>query len=479
MNFYLASLGCPKNLVDSQGMTRQLKRLGHRSVAEPDQAQVLIVNTCGFIADAREESIRELRKLARRKRPDQFVIAAGCLSQRWGEVLAKHVPGLDGLLGTRRWSEIGSLISALYPIPKRSSRGPSESAGVLKLASKRPIALLDDPIRGLTQGHLQASQGERYARQGASAYLQIADGCSAPCAFCAIPLIKGPAASRGADEIVADAQLLVRQGVRELILIAQDTSAYGRDLGDKDALPGLLEAILSAVPHSPSGDGLGLHWLRLMYAYPGHVSRRLIETMAGDRRVCHYLDLPLQHAHPDVLRRMRRPSNIDRTRKLLDDLRSAMPDLALRTSFIVGYPGETEAEFQALLDFVADVGPDHVGAFLFSPEEGTFAATLSGAVPEAVKAERFDRLMALQQGISWRENQNQVGRVLDVLIEGTGDGLAVGRSYRDAPEIDGLVLVDGEQPLGEIVPVLISSATEYDLAGKAFEEGERWPGGAL
>jgi ribosomal protein S12 methylthiotransferase len=451
MRFYLESLGCPKNLVDSHGMAYLLKRLGHMAVDDPRHAQVLIVNTCGFIEDAREESLAELRDLARRKRDGQVLIAAGCLSQRWGEALMAAIPGVDALLGTRRWNEIDALVEELRA--GRTAQGWETRT------------LLGDPARGGAAGV------RRIARQGASAYLKIADGCSAPCAFCAIPLIKGPAASRPVEAIVADAAELVREGVKEIVLIAQDTTAYGRDRGERDALPALLEAILEA---TGGGD---LRWLRLMYAYPGHLSRRTMEIMAREPRLCHYLDLPLQHAHPAVLKRMKRPTDVDRTRRLIAELRAAMPDLALRTSFIVGYPGETEAEFQALLDFLSEVRFDRVGAFLFSPEEGTAAASLPDAVPEPVQVERLDRLMALQQEISLEINEAQVGRTLDVLVEGQGDGLNVGRSYRDAPEIDGLVLFPGEPQkaaMGNIVPVRITGALEYDLTGEAVN-GQREP----
>lgn len=440
MEFYLESLGCPKNLVDAQGIARLLKHLGHTSVGDPRQARVLIVNTCGFIQDAREESLGELRQLAREKRADQVLIAAGCLSQRWGEALLDQVPGLDALLGTRRWGEIGSLLRDLGD--GRGRRPPS------------PPALLGDPS-------LADPDGPRVARQEATAYLKIADGCSAPCAFCAIPIIKGPAHSRPVEAVVQDTVELVQQGVKEIVLIAQDTTAYGRDRGERDALPGLVQAILDTVPNLP--------WLRLMYAYPGHVSPSLIEVMAGDPRVCHYLDLPLQHAHPGVLRRMKRPAKVERTRRLIADLRSAMPDLALRSSFIVGYPGETEAEFETLLEFVTEVRFDRVGGFLYSPEEGTAAAALPEPIPEEVKLERLDRLMTLQQQISLEINQAQVGRTLDVLVEGRGDGLSVGRSFRDAPEIDGLVLLPGNASLvtiGSLVPVRITGAIEYDLIGE-------------
>jgi ribosomal protein S12 methylthiotransferase len=264
--------------------------------------------------------------------------------------------------------------------------------------------------------------------------------------------------------VVKDAVDLVHQGVREIILIAQDTTAYGRDRGEEDALPALLQELLDATPGQ--GSRRGLHWLRLMYAYPGYVSSRLIEVMVSDPRLCHYLDLPLQHAHPDTLRRMRRPSHVERTRKLIEDLRAAMPEMAIRTSFIVGYPGETEREFETLLAFVEEMRFDRVGVFVYSPEEGTPALNLPYPVPEEIKDERYDRLMALQQQISLEVNQAQVGRILDVLVEGRGDGLTVGRSYRDAPEIDGMVLLPDDVPVGEIVPVRITGAMEYDLVGE-------------
>ncbi len=431
MRYYLLTLGCPKNAVDSEGMSRLLRQAGHAPVDDPAAAQVLIVNTCGFIDIAKRESLEALRELAEAKRPGQFLVAAGCLSQRYGWKLTRQIPQLDGIIGTRRWTEIVELV-------ERLARG------------ERAVMVGDPPVRPL-------DSLPRFAAQGASAYLKIADGCSAPCAFCAIPLIKGPARSRPAEAIVEDARQLVAQGVKEIILIAQDTTAYGRDRGERDALPRLIEAILAAVPELP--------WLRLMYAYPQHVTPRLIETMARHPQVCHYLDMPLQHAHPDTLRRMNRPHDVDRVRRLITDLRQAMPDIALRTAFIVGYPGETEEEFQALLDFVEEMAFDRVGVFIYSREEGTRAAELPHQIAEEVKRERYERLMELQQSISLARNRAQVGRTLDVLIEGCGDGLSVGRSYRDAPEIDGLVLIEGELPVGEMVPVRITGAMEYDLIG--------------
>jgi ribosomal protein S12 methylthiotransferase len=314
------------------------------------------------------------------------------------------------------------------------------------------------------------------ALQGSSGYLMIADGCSAPCAFCAIPLIKGPLCSRPMEDVLADARYLAEQGMREIILIAQDTTAYGRDVGQPDALPDLLDALVAVVPQVP--------WVRLMYAYPQHVSQQLIETMAREDQIVHYLDLPLQHAHPATLRRMGRPSDIDRVCHLVDDLRRAMPDIALRTSFIVGYPGETEVEFRALEQFVQEVQFDKVGVFTYSPEEGTRAIDLPGHVPQEVKQERFDRLMSRQQAISLARNQAQVGRTLAVLVEGQGEvkpeesavppdareageegAISVGRCYRDAPEIDGMVLIEEPLEPGRMVQVQITGAMEYDLVG--------------
>jgi ribosomal protein S12 methylthiotransferase len=436
MRFYLLSLGCPKNTVDSEGISRLLQQAGYQAITEPQSAQFLIVNTCGFIDKAKEESFAALRELAELKQPGQFLIAAGCLSQRYGRELVPEVPGLDGVIGTRRWMEITTLVQDLCS--KDHPRGePAVMTG-------DPLERMAKPLRG--------------ALQGVSAYLKIADGCSAPCAFCAIPAIKGPACSRPLETIAAEAQQLVGRGAKEIILIAQDTTAYGRDRGERDALPTLMEAIWAAAPD--------LQWLRLMYAYPQHVTPRLIEVMACQPQVCHYLDMPLQHAHPDVLRRMNRPHDVDKVWHLVTDLREAMPDIALRTSFIVGYPGETEEEFSALLDFVAEMAFDRVGVFTYSPEEGTGAIELPCQVPTEVKEERYARLMELQQGISLARNQQLVGRVLEVLVEGQGEDLSVGRSYRDAPEIDGLVLVEGRLPVGEMVSVRITGAMEYDLVGE-------------
>jgi ribosomal protein S12 methylthiotransferase len=447
--FCLISLGCPKNLVDSEGMATLLQHAGHTAAAAPEEADLVIVNTCGFIAPAREESLTVLRELAQAKQPGQHLIAAGCNSQRCPHELVKAVPGIDGLIGTRRWMDIVPLVERL---------------------NEQPVTFLP----ALGRGQQETPGVPRVAVQGASAYLKLADGCRRSCAFCAIPLIKGPAVSRPPEAILADAAHLAERGTREIILIAQDTTDYGHDLGMREGLAlskverpalskvkglaDLLERLVAAAPQ--------VEWLRLMYAYPGRVTERLIETMARHPQILPYLDLPLPPAPPRGLRRMRRPADVGGIRRTIERLRAAMPEIAIRTTFIVGYPGETGAEFRALLNFVAEVEFDRVGVFAYSHEEGTAAARLEDDVPPEVKEERRERLMAVQQHISLAKNQALVGRTLDVLVEGQGEGLSVGRSYRDAPEIDGLVLVQAELPVGQIIPVRITAALEYDLVGE-------------
>jgi ribosomal protein S12 methylthiotransferase len=298
----------------------------------------------------------------------------------------------------------------------------------------------------------------RVSVQGASAYIKIADGCSRACAYCAIPLIKGPAISRPVNSIVSEAVYLQSQGIHEIILIAQNTTDYGTDLGLKNGLPRLLREMTAAAP--------GIDWIRIMYAFPGYVSDELIEVMATHSQIVPYLDIPLQHAHKATLKRMQRPANIDAVRDTFNKIRKAVPGIALRSTFIVGYPGETEAEFRTLLDFVGDIRFDRMGAFKFSFEKGTAGEALGDTVPDSVKEERLQWLMEKQQRISLELNRSFTGRNLDVLIEGCGDGISIGRSYRDAPQVDGLVIVETEIPPGSMVNVQIETAMEYDLRGR-------------
>ena len=435
-SFHLVSLGCAKNTVDSDSMAQLLMGADYELTETPDEAGVLIVNTCGFIGPAKDESFQVLGELAENKRDGQLLIAAGCLTQRYGLEVTQKVPGIDGILGTRRWMDILGVVQSLrkqkhpetlYHLPAVPDVG-RDDAGVLRVSV-----------------------------QGGSAYIKIADGCRRPCAFCAIPLIKGSAISRPVEAIIEEARTLQEMGIHEIILIAQDTTDYGQDLGIKDGLAQLLEDTIPEIPD--------VAWVRIMYAYPGYVTDRLIEVMAKHPQIVPYLDIPLQHAHPATLRRMRRPANIDWVYRTLEKIRAAMPDLALRTTFIVGYPGETDEEFQRLLDFIEEIRFDRVGAFQFSFEPGTSSEPLGDPVPSEVKQARWEQLMELQQGISLERNQFFVGQTLDVLIEGQGDDISIGRSYRDAPEIDGLVIVEGHMTIGEIVPVRINGAMVYDLTG--------------
>lgn len=452
-SFFLISLGCPKNLVDSEGIATLLRRAGYRFSATPEEADLLIVNTCGFIESAREESRAVLRELAQLKRPNQRIIAAGCYSQRCPHELADDVPGIDGFIGTRRWMDILDLVEQLEERETLVQAGAAcgERNGTEHAHPAQPIYHVPDtPTVGQdTRGVVRA------APQGSSAYLKLADGCRRSCAFCAIPLIKGTAVSRPPEAILADARRLAGLGLQEIILIAQDTTDYGYDLDIEEGLARLLEQLVREVPEVP--------WIRLMYAYPGRITERLIATMARYPQILPYVDLPLQHADPDVLRRMRRPANVGRVRATIEKLREAMPEIAIRTTFLVGYPGETEEAFGSLLDFVKEMRFDHIGVFTYSPEEGTSAAELEDNVPIEVKEKRREQVMAVQQPISLEKNQALVGERLDVLIEGQDEGLSVGRSYRDAPEVDGLVLIQQELPVGEILPLRITAALAYDL----------------
>ena len=436
--FFLLTLGCPKNQYDSEGISEMLLQADYRSATDPRRADVLIVNTCGFLQAAKDESIAALQELAAGKRKNQLLIAAGCMAQRFGRDVTRQVRGLDGLIGTRAWADIVPFIQQLR-------------------AKKKPAPLYHLPETGEVVLETVALNRQQVDVGRASAYLKISDGCSAPCAFCTIPSFKGLNRSRPREHIVVEARRLAEAGTREIIIIAQDTTAYGRDWGELDGLPSLLADIAAAAPE--------VNWIRLMYAYPGHASEKLVEVMAAHPQIIPYIDMPLQHGHPDTLKRMRRPHNVDKLLRWIELYRQTLPQAVLRTTFIVGYPGETEAEFQGLLDFMAAVQFDRVGAFTFSPEPDTPAFGLPDQIDPEIQHERWERLMAFQQPISLERNQQMVGQTLEVLVEGVDpeQGLSVARSYRDAPEIDGYVVIEKELPVGQMMPVMVTGAMEYDL----------------
>ena len=441
---HLVTLGCPKNQVDSEGMAAVLVAAGYQVAAEARRADVVVVNTCGFIAAAEAESRQTIADLARRKRPGQLLVLAGCLAERRGAALAAAFPAVDGIIGTNRWSEIASYLDGLR-------RG--------------------EP--GYWLGPGRELPGVRRVARGGSAYLKISDGCDVGCAFCTIPLFKGGHRSKPADRVVAEARDLVAQGVLEVILIGQDTTAYGSDLGERDGLAALLERLCREVPELP--------WIRLMYGFPSRITPRLLEVMAGEPQILKYIDLPLQHASRDVLARMGRPRQD--LREVIARLRAAMPEIAIRSTFIVGFPGETDAESRELLAFLEEARLDRVGVFAYSAEAGTRAAEMAGQVSERTKARRLDRAMKLQRGISLGRNRALIGKTLPVLVEGrvvdepgakSTPFQAVGRTYRDAPEVDGLVFVrhgpDAEAREGEIVTVRITEAMDYDLVGEVASQ---------
>lgn len=442
--YHLISLGCPKNLVDSESMAELLKRQGYHPVENPASASILIVNTCGFLKSAREEAISILSDLSSEKKEGQKIIAAGCMTELHRQELLDAVPGIDGLLGTRRWMDILDVI-----------RGMGEKRSPIPFTHFPDAARVGQDEKGT----------HRTAVQGGSAYLKIADGCRRTCAYCLIPLIKGSLVSRPIQQIINDALVLQDAGIQEIVLIAQDITDYGHDLGMKDGLIGLLETLVKTVPDIP--------WIRLMYTFPGYITEPLIHLMASEKQILPYIDLPLQHADPRVLQAMRRPRDMDQVRNTLARLREIVNDVTLRTTFIVGFPNEDEQAFQNLLDFVRDIQFDHLGAFTYSFEPGAPAEPLGDPISEETKEERLATLMQVQAGISLERGQRFIGRTLDVLIEGVDEEnrISIGRSFRDAPEIDGLVFMEGLAPVGELVKVSINSAMTHDLVGQIMTRG--------
>ena len=424
MKYHLVTLGCAKNTVDSMRLEQALRSGRHIPVREAGEADLLLVNTCGFIDAAKDESIEVVRGLDEARHDGQQLYVVGCLTQIAGETVKQAVPGVDQIFGAEQWDAIAASVGAA------SSTFDIPDGG---------LPLLGQP----------------------SAYLKISDGCDRPCTFCIIPTIKGKMHSGPARQLIAEARMFAAAGAKELVLVAQDSTAYGEDEGDRDGLAKLLEELSEAVPEVP--------WIRLMYAYPGRVTPRLAEAMAGLPNVVPYLDMPLQHGSDSMLQRMKRP-RISKSRESIEVIRKAIPDAVLRTTFIVGFPGETEEEFDELLDFVEEQEFDHLGAFTYSPQTGTPAAEMADHVPPEVMDERYGALMELAQSISHEKNQAMVGREVDVLVESeeptesmSGDAVVVGRTYRDAPEVDGLAFLKGTFPAGSMVRARVDGALPYDL----------------
>jgi ribosomal protein S12 methylthiotransferase len=436
---HLISLGCPKNTADSELMLGALVRAGFEVTMDPQQAQVLLVNTCAFIEPAKKESIDAILAAAEVKKngAGKRLVVAGCLSQRYGSELREQFPEVDIFVGTGNFLDLPELL-------RRSER-----------PELRPI-----PYTGAA--HLLPSADAPRVRTGDpfSAYLKVSEGCDHRCAFCIIPKIRGRHESRAIDDLVEEARGLAASGVREINLIAQDLTAYGRDLEPRVSLAALLHRLAPVD---------GIQWIRLLYCYPNFVTDELLAAIASLDKVVKYIDMPLQHADDAMLRAMKRERSADALRSLLGRVRAAIPEVALRTSFIVGFPGETDAAFATLVDFVREQQFDRVGVFTYSREENTAAYGLADQVPEAVKRRRRAELMEVAAEISLAKNRGLVGREIEVMVEGAAPGRATrlrARTSAQAPEIDGMVLLSGEAEPGEIVRARIERASTYDLHGR-------------
>ena len=427
------TLGCPKNEVDSEEIAGVLLEGGYEIDGAARKSDVTIINTCGFLEASKERAIKDAlreKKAGRTKR----VIVAGCLSQRLGADLIKLVPGADAYVGLGQMGRFGDIVRTTS-------------------STRQPVFDIKPPEHRWAAVTTRARTGKPW-----SAYLKLSEGCDHECAFCTIPSFRGPHVSKPLERILDEARHLVATGAKELCLIAQDITQYGFDLNGKFGLPGLLREL----------DKIeGVEWIRLLYLYPTRLNDELIDTMAELSRVLPYVDIPLQHAHPATLRRMKRPWNGERYLELLGKARRAMPNVAVRSTFIVGYPGESEEEFQCLLSFLRQARMDRVGAFVYSREPGTPSHDMPDQVSSRVKRERYDAVMRLQQQISLEINQSWVGRSLRVLIDEAADDRSIGRSHRDAPEIDGLVYVAGRFEPGTIVEVEVTGAEPYDLVARA------------
>ena len=435
------SLGCDKNLVDTEGMLGILSEDGFELTNEEQYADVIVINTCCFIGDAKEESIRTILEMAAYKNPEQgrcrHLIVTGCLAERYRDEVLKEMPEVDAVLGTASYPEIARVI--------RELEGGGSGCRVFRDLTELPVA---GPGRILTTG-------------GHTAYLKIAEGCDKNCTYCVIPKVRGPYRSVPEEDLLLEAKVLAAKGVKELILVAQETTIYGLDLYGEKRLPELLRR-LSEIP--------GLVWIRILYCYPEEVTEELAAAIRDLPKVCHYLDIPVQHASDRILRRMGRRTDRAHLASVIGMLRREIPDIVLRTTLITGFPGETEEDFEELMAFVDEMEFDRLGVFPYSQEEDTPAAVMPDQIPEEVKLDRRDEVMELQQEIAFSRAEAQVGRELLVMVEGyiPEDGVYVCRTYMDAPNVDGLMFVSSEEELmtGDMVRVRVTGAAGYDLTGE-------------
>lgn len=448
IKLFCVSLGCDKNLVDTEKMLGVAGGLGVSFTDDETEADAILINTCCFIGDAKEESVNTILEMARYKEEGKCraLIVAGCLAQRYKQEIIDEIPEVDAILGTTSYEEIGNVLTRLFGEEKEKKEEHISCFHDLKelpeTAKKRVMT---------TGGHY--------------AFLKIAEGCDKRCSYCIIPYLRGPYRSVPMEQLLAEARELADNGVRELILVAQETTLYGKDLYGEKTLPKLLHE-LAQIP--------GIYWIRIQYCYPEEITDELIQTIKTEEKVCHYLDIPIQHASDRILKRMGRRTHKAELKERIGALRREIPDIALRTNFICGFPGETEEDHEELMEFVDEMEFERVGVFTYSAEEDTPAYSYPDQIPEEVKEERRADVMELQQEIAFEHCENMVGKVLDVMIEGkvADEPAYVGRTYMDAPNVDGLIFVNADEMLmsGDFVRVKVTGANEYDLIGEVYHE---------
>ncbi len=442
MKILFVSLGCDKNLVDTEMMLGLLEAKGHSFTDDEEEAEAVIVNTCCFIGDAKEESINTLLEFAKKREEGSIraLLACGCLAQRYHDEIRKEIPEVDAIVGTNAIEEIVKALDGVIA-------GTPDN--YLRDINAAPAAGLPQIVT--TGGHY--------------AYLKIAEGCDKRCTYCIIPKVRGRYRSIPMETLIREAQALADKGVKELILVAQETTLYGVDLYGKKSLPELLRRLVKIA---------GIYWIRILYCYPEEITEELIEVIATQPKICHYLDIPIQHASDAVLRRMGRKTDQASLRAMIGRLREEIPDICLRTTLISGFPGETREDFEELYNFVDELEFDRLGVFPYSQEEDTVAAAMEDQVPEEVKCQRRDELMELQQEIAFEKAKDMIGRELVVMIEGkvAEEDTYVARTYRDAPNVDGYLFVNSTASFmtGDLVKVQVTDANEYDLIGEVCHE---------
>jgi ribosomal protein S12 methylthiotransferase len=442
MKILFISLGCDKNLADSEEMLGLLTGNGHEIVDSEEEADAIVINTCCFIHDAKEESVNTILEMAEYKKTGtcKILIVTGCMAQRYKEEITEEIPEVDAVLGTTSYGDIVKTLN-------------EAEAGHVFREFKDINALPEDSGRRVitTGGHF--------------GYLKIAEGCDKHCTYCIIPSLRGKFRSVPEERLLKQAEYMASQGVRELILVAQETTVYGTDLYGKKTLHILLKKLCQIK---------GIRWIRVLYCYPEEIYDELIQVMKEEKKICHYLDLPIQHASDRILKRMGRRTSKAQLVGIITKLRREIPDIVLRTSLITGFPGETEEDHQELMEFVDEMEFDRLGVFTYSPEEGTPAETMEGQVPEELKEERRDEIMELQQEISLEKGNNRIGQELLVMIEGkvSGESAYIGRTYGDAPKVDGYMFVQTGELLvtGDFAKVKVTGAMEYDLIGELADE---------